>query len=61
MPVFTKRPYWVYSLAVFVVWGIVFLVHWLAKSPPGLKTLALIFFGYFVGWLGATIARQVYR
>jgi hypothetical protein len=61
MPVFTKRPYWVFSISVFVLWGIIFLVHWLANSPPHPKTLALVFFGYFIGWLSATIARKVYK
>jgi hypothetical protein len=56
-----KRSYWVYSVAVFVVWGIIFLVHWLANSPPHPKTLALVFLGYFIGWLGATIARRIYK
>ena len=58
---FTKRPYWVYSVSVFVLWGIVFLVHWLVGSPPHPKTLGLVFSGYFIGWLGATIARKVYK
>jgi len=54
------RKYWAYSIAIFVLWGIIFLVHWLAKSPPHPKTLGLIFLGYVIGWLGATIARSVY-
>jgi hypothetical protein len=56
-----KKPYWIYSIAVFVLWGIIFLAHWLANSPPHPKTLALVFLGYFLGWLGATIARSLYK
>lgn len=45
----------IYSLGLFIVWGIIFLVRWKIKSSPDLKDLALIFLGYFVGWLSATI------
>ncbi|MGF7229280.1 MAG: hypothetical protein ACQR33_04835 [Candidatus Saccharibacteria bacterium] len=61
MAIVHKQPYWIYSMGIFVVWGIVFLVHWLAGSPPHPKTLLLIFSGYVIGWLGATIARSVYK
>jgi hypothetical protein len=45
----------VYSVGLFIVWGIIFLVRWNFKSSPDLNDLALIFFGYLVGWLSATI------
>jgi hypothetical protein len=56
-----KRPYWIFSIAIFMVWGIVFLVHWLVGSPPHPKTLLPIFLGYLIGWLTATIAHYMYR
>ena len=56
-----KKPYWLYSVGVFAAWGIIFLVRWRMDSPPQPKTLALIFVGYCIGWLGATIARFVYK
>jgi hypothetical protein len=44
-----------YSIGLFIVWAVIFLVRWKLKSSPDLKDLSLIFFGYFVGWLSATI------
>lgn len=56
-----KRSYWLYSTGIFVVWGLVFLFHWLVGDPPGLSTLSLIFVGYLLGWVSGTIARYVYK
>jgi hypothetical protein len=56
-----KKSYWTYSFTVFVLWGIIFLVHWLVGSPPHPKTLGLVFFGYLMGWLGSTIAQRAAR
>ncbi len=61
MSMFIKRSYWTFSAALFVVWGIIFLVHWLVGSPPHPRALAPVFFGYFLGWLAATIGRRVYK
>lgn len=49
------RSWTIYSIGIFIVWGIIFLVRWHLKSSLDLKDLALIFLGYFVGWLSATI------
>ncbi len=38
-----------------MAWGIIFLIRWRLKSYPSLQDLALVFFGYFIGWLSATI------
>jgi hypothetical protein len=54
-----KRSYWTSSITVFALWGVIFLVHWAIGSPPHPKTLAPIFLGFFMGWLGATIAIKV--
>jgi hypothetical protein len=45
----------IYSAGLFIVWAIIFVVRWRLKSTPDLKDLALIFSGYFIGWLSATI------
>ena len=49
------RSWTIYSIGLFIVWGIIFLARWKLKSSPNLKDLALVFFGFFVGWLAATI------
>jgi len=56
-----SRKYWIFSISIFFVWGIVLIVHWLVGSPPHLNTLAVWLLFYFVGWLLATIASSVYR
>jgi len=45
----------IYSIGLFIVWGIIFLIRWGLKSSPDIKDLSLIFAGYFIGWLSATI------
>ncbi len=49
------KSWTIYSVGLFVVWVLIFLARWKLKGTPGLDTIALIFFGYFVGWLSATI------
>jgi hypothetical protein len=61
MHVSHSRRYWIFSLSVFFVWGIVLIIHWLVGSPPQLKTLAVWLLFYFIGWLLATIASSVYK
>jgi hypothetical protein len=61
MIIWHKKSYWTYSFTVFALWGIIFLAHWLLGSPPHPQTLALVFLGYFLGWLGATIAHRVFK
>jgi hypothetical protein len=49
------RSWVIYSFAIFIAWAVVFLIRWGLKGVPSLEYLALIFFGFFVGWLSATI------
>jgi len=50
------RDSWlVYSVGLFIVWAIVLLLVWKLDTSTQLKDVALIFYGYFVGWLSATI------
>lgn len=44
-----------YSIGIFVVWGIVFIARQFVSSNPNNADLALVFLGYFIGWLSATI------
>ena len=45
----------VYSISLFAVWAIVLLLIWILDSHTQLKNVALMFYGFFVGWLSATI------
>jgi len=45
----------IYSVGIFIVWAIVLVIRWRLKGTPALRDLALVFFGYFIGWLSATI------
>jgi len=45
----------IYSIGLFVVWAAIFLVRSGLKSSPSMHSLGLIFIGYFIGWLSATI------
>jgi hypothetical protein len=45
----------VYSVGIYMVWGAVFLVRWHIKSKPDLADLGLVFSGFSIAWLSATI------
>jgi len=49
------KSWMIYSIGLFAVWGIIFLIRWHLKSSPDLKDLTFVFYGYFIGWLSATI------
>ncbi len=47
----------IYSIGLFIVWGIIFFIRWKIIYTPiaTLRDLSLVFIGFFVGWLSATI------
>ena len=49
------KSWTIYSVGIFIVWAAIFLIRWKTKSNPNLKDLSLLFYGYFLGWLSATI------
>ena len=49
------KSWTIFSIGIFIVWAAIFLVRWKIKSNPNLKDLSLLFYGYFLGWLSATI------
>jgi len=54
------RSYTVYSIAVGIVWAII-LVLVSALAPAHKRNdIFLVFGGFAIGWLSATIARYVY-
>lgn len=55
------RSYLVYSIACFIVWGIVWAIYLLGVARThDLGTIRLVFLGWLIGWTSATIARYVY-
>jgi hypothetical protein len=52
------KPYksWaIYSIGIFIAWAIIVLIRWRLKGTPDLNEIGLIFGGFFIGWLSATI------
>lgn len=54
------RTYTAYSVACFVVWGIIFGVGAATGHHRAGYPVVLVFAGWVLGWLSATIARVVY-
>jgi len=50
-----RNSWRVYSTGLFIVWAIVLFLVWQLDTSAQLKDVSLIFYGYFVGWLSATI------
>ena len=55
-----QRNFWVYSIACFVVWGILIAVTAAKASGDALHNIVLVFAGWSLCWVSATIARSVY-
>jgi hypothetical protein len=54
------RTYTAYSIGVGIVWTVL-LVLASSLDPAGKRNnILLVFFGFAIGWLSATIARYVY-
>jgi hypothetical protein len=56
------QNYLSYSIACFVVWGIIFLLRGAYHlDQSGDHTVLLVFYGWLIGWGGATIARWLWK
>ena len=49
-----------YSIGCAIVWAVALTAVWARAGEPTLHTVALVFGGWVIGWLSATIARFVY-
>lgn len=49
-----------YSIGCAIVWGIILAVVWAEADEATRRTYALLFGGWVIGWLSATIARVIY-
>ena len=54
------RTYTAYSIGVGIVWAVLLVLTWLFASADKWHAVRLVFFGFAIGWLSATIARYVY-
>lgn len=54
------RTYTAYSISCGIVWAVILTAVWARAGDPTRHTFALLFGGWAIGWLSATIARVVY-
>lgn len=54
-----RGTYTAYSLGCAIVWAVLLAVAAMAKTDK-LRTILLVFGGWWLGWTSATIARYVY-
>jgi membrane-associated phospholipid phosphatase len=55
-----KGTYTTYSIGVGIVWAVILVIVSLASSADKRHTFFLVFGGFVIGWVSATIARYVY-
>jgi hypothetical protein len=54
------RSYTTYSIGVAIVWAVLLLLASLFASASTRHDIFVVFGGFAIGWLSATIARYVY-
>jgi hypothetical protein len=54
------RTYTAYSIGCAVVWAVLLAVVAAKASSHSVHNILLVFFGWVIGWVSATIARFVY-
>lgn len=54
------NTYTAYSVGCGVVWAVILAVVSAEASKDTMHTFTVVFFGWVIGWLSATIARAVY-
>ncbi len=54
------KTYTAYSIGCAVVWAVILIVVASVASKDKAHTFLLVFGGWVIGWLSATIARAVY-
>jgi membrane-associated phospholipid phosphatase len=55
-----RGTYTVYSIGVAVVWAVILVLTSVFASADKRHTIFVVFGGFVIGWLSATIARYVY-
>ena len=54
------RTYTAYSIAVGIVWAVLLVLSFAFASASKWHNILIVFAGFVIGWLSATIARYVY-
>ena len=54
------KTYTAYSIAVGIVWAVLLLLAFAFASASKSHNILIVFAGFVIGWLSATIARYVY-
>jgi hypothetical protein len=54
------RTYTAYSIGVALVWAVILVLVSVFAAPDRRNTIFVVFGGFAIGWLSATIARYVY-
>ena len=54
------RNYWAYSIACFLVWGVILAVRAALGDSSTTHNVPLVFLGWVIAWVSTTIARFVY-
>jgi hypothetical protein len=54
------RNYWIYSIGLAIAWAIVLLIALMIRGNQGVQPILLVFFGFWICWVSATIARYIY-
>jgi hypothetical protein len=54
------RNYWVYSIGCFLVWGVILAIRAALGNSSTTHSVLLVFGGWCIAWVSATIARSVY-
>jgi hypothetical protein len=60
VPVRTTRSYGAYSLGVGVVWAVLLVLAAVFAPAGKRRNVRVVFAGFALGWVSATIARYVY-
>ena len=54
------RPYTAYSIGIGIVWAVLLVLAFAFASTSKWHNILIVFAGFVIGWLSATIARYVY-
>lgn len=54
------RNYWRYSAGCAIAWALVLILTRIIRGREGAQTSLLVFSGWCICWVSATIARYVY-